>query len=133
MTGVVALRLGGDAVLDLWRRDDGESDDGGERAAARNELLANTERVAGWYEALASSLVDDSEVPAPLARDAAADQRLVDAVRHDLSGADGRASATAVRMIWTGDHLDAARRLQGLLAERALEAARQSALATSFR
>jgi len=133
VTGVVALRLGSDAVLDLWRRDDGESDGGGDRAAARHELLANTGRVAGWYESLASSLADKSEVPAPLARDAAADQRLVDAVRHDLSGGDGRASATAVRMIWTGDHLDAARRLQGLLAERALAAARQSALAPSFR
>ena len=44
-------------------------------------------------------------------------RRLVDAVRRDLQGADGKASATAVRMIWTGDHLDAARRLQRLIVE----------------
>ena len=41
--------------------------------------------------------------------------RLVDAVRRDLRGEDGAASAVAVRIIWTGDHLDAARRLQDAL------------------
>ena len=54
-------------------------------------------------------------VPEPLTHDRRADGRLVDAVRHDLGGVDGRASATAVRMIWTGDHLDAARRLQKVI------------------
>jgi hypothetical protein len=38
-------------------------------------------------------------------------------VRHDLLGRDGNATATAVRMIWTGDHLDAARRMQEALVE----------------
>jgi hypothetical protein len=37
-------------------------------------------------------------------------------VRHDLRADDGKATATAVRMIWTGDHVDAARRLQKVLA-----------------
>ena len=41
-----------------------------------------------------------------------ADGRLIRAVRRDLLGNDGRASAIAVRMIWTGDHLDVVRRLQ---------------------
>jgi hypothetical protein len=54
-------------------------------------------------------------MPEPLAHDKLADRRLIDAVRHDLQGEDGQATATAVRMIWTGDHLDAARRLQGSL------------------
>jgi hypothetical protein len=44
-------------------------------------------------------------------------------VRSDLSGQDGRASAIAVRVIWTGDHLDAARRLQATLIEPARAAA----------
>ena len=30
---------------------------------------------------------------------------------------DGKATATGVRMIWTGDHLDAVRRLQEMLVE----------------
>jgi hypothetical protein len=34
------------------------------------------------------------------------------------------ALATAVRMIWTGDHLDAARRLQRIVVEPAREATR---------
>jgi hypothetical protein len=55
-------------------------------------------------------------------RDDEADSRLVQAVRNDLGGDDGRASATAVRMIWTGDHLDAARRLQLTLVEPARNA-----------
>jgi hypothetical protein len=50
-----------------------------------------------------------------MTRDGAADQRLVEAVSHDLRSADGVATATAVRMIWTRDHLDGARRLQAAL------------------
>jgi hypothetical protein len=42
--------------------------------------------------------------------------RLVDSVRTDLVGSDGLATATAVRVIWTGDHVDVARRLQPSLA-----------------
>jgi hypothetical protein len=38
------------------------------------------------------------------------------AVRRDLYDEQGRATATAVRIIWTGDHVDAARRLQAGLA-----------------
>ena len=38
-------------------------------------------------------------------------------MRRDLRDEDGRASAVAVRIIWTGDHLDAARRLQDGLVE----------------
>jgi hypothetical protein len=44
-----------------------------------------------------------------------ADGRLIDAVRRDLDGRDARSTATAVKMIWTADHLDAARRLQAAL------------------
>jgi hypothetical protein len=110
VTGVGGLRLAADAVLDLWQREDGSST--GDRAAAREELLKSSEQVKVWYEDLASSLLDRRDPRRPLAHDRVADGRLVDAVRHDLRGEHGRASATAVRMIWTGDHLDAVRRLQ---------------------
>ena len=113
VTGVGGLRLAADAVLDLWQREDGASI--GDRAGARRELLESSELVKSWYDDLAASLVDGGEPREPLAHDRVADGRLVDAVRHDLGGADGRASATAVRMIWTGDHLDAARRLQRVI------------------
>jgi hypothetical protein len=113
VNGVGGLRLAADAVLDLWRREEGP--DGGERTAARQELLAVTELERGWYEELARRLLDGRRPPEPLSHDVAADGRLLVAVRHDLSGEDGRASATAVRMIWTGDHLDALRRLQSVI------------------
>jgi hypothetical protein len=113
VTGVGGLRLAADAVLDLWQREDGSSI--GDRAGARRELLESSELVKAWYDDLAASLIDGGEPREPLAHDRVADGRLVDAVRHDLGGADGRASATAVRMIWTGDHLDAARRLQRVI------------------
>jgi uncharacterized membrane protein YccC len=113
ITGVSGLRLAADAVLDLWQRDDGT--DTGDRADAREELLHTSETVKRWYQDLANSLLDEAPTLAPLPHDTAADERLVDAMRHDLHGEDGQLNATAVRMIWTSDHLDAARRLQAVI------------------
>jgi uncharacterized membrane protein YccC len=117
VTGVGGLRLAGDAVLDLWSRDDGSAD--GDRSAARKEVLEASERVRAWYDQLASDLVSGARIRDPVAHDAEADGRLIEAVRRDLRRADRRANATAVRMIWTGGHLDAARRLQESLTEAA--------------
>jgi len=114
VNGVVGLRVAADAVLDLWERDDGCA--GGDRAAARAEVLATTSLVVSWYQALAASLAGGSKAPEPLARDELADSRLVEALRQDLLGSDTRAGATAARMIWTGDYLDALRRLQVMVA-----------------
>lgn len=65
-----------------------------------------------WYRNFAAALTGPHYVPEPLNHDKVADQRLIHAVSHDLRGEDGQATATAVRMIWTGDHLDTARRLR---------------------
>ena len=111
--GVAGLRLEADAVLALWRGVDGQAD--GDLAAARHEILSTTERLTDWYRHLADILVAGGELPQPLADDKAADGRLVGAVRHDLVDADGNATSTAVRMLWTGDHLDVARRLQAAI------------------
>ena len=94
VTGVVGLRLAGDAVLQLW---DGDGPDGGDRAAARRELLTGSDTVRGWYSRFAESLVGRGGVPEPLADDAVDDERLVDAVGHDLRDQDGHATGTAVR------------------------------------
>ncbi|HEV3034455.1 MAG TPA: FUSC family protein [Solirubrobacteraceae bacterium] len=114
ITGVGGLRLAADAVLDLWQREDGSI--GGERTAARNELLRSSELVKDWYEDFAHSLANGGEPQAPLPHDRAADERLLAAVRHDLHSENASTSATAVRMIWTGDHLDAVRRQELVLA-----------------
>jgi hypothetical protein len=120
VNGVVGLRLAADAVLDLWQRDDGQG--GGDRTAARAVLVANTELIVNWFDELAGSLDGQIARPEPLARDDRADDRLLDALRQDLLGADGRTGGTAARMIWTGDYLDAMRRLQS-----AVSGSRQSA------
>jgi uncharacterized membrane protein YccC len=125
VTGVVGIRLAGDAVLQLW---DGDAAEGGDRAAARRELLSGSDMVRGWYARFAESLVGQGPVPEPLTADAVADGRLVNAVGHDLRDQDGHATATAVRVIWTGDHLDAVRRLQSMLVGPAQEAVAENAL-----
>jgi Fusaric acid resistance protein-like len=125
VTGVAGLRLEADAVLDLWRGDDGPA--GGDVAAARQQIMGTAERVTGWYDDLASTMITGGELPQPLAHDQAADGRLVRAVRRDLLGSDGKASATAIRMIWTGDHLDVVRRLQAAIISPARVTAGQAA------
>jgi uncharacterized membrane protein YccC len=126
VSGVTGLRLAADAVLDLWQRDGATE---GDRAAAKVELLASATSMAGWYDGFAISLARGEAAPDPLPRDELANARLIDAVSRDLRREDGQASATAARMVWTGDHLDAARRLQSLLVEpaRALAAPRGGA------
>ena len=122
ITGVAVLRLSADAVVDLWQRDDGDAP-AGDRTAARNEVLAADDQVSGWYEVVARALAGEGDVPAELPPDEAADGRLIDAVQRDLNGTDGRGTATAVKMIWTADHVDVARRLQAPVAAPARRAA----------
>ncbi len=124
VNGVAGLRLAADAVLDLWQRDDGRSP--GDRASARRELRASAEAVTGWYEAFARGLAAGGPIPEPLASDPAAAGRLVDAVRRDLGADDVGAGAVAVRVIWTGDHVDAVRRLQATLVGPARAAAERA-------
>ena len=68
-----------------------------------------------WYDDLATTMITGGELPQPLAHDTAAEGRLVRAVRRDLLDNDGKVSATAVRMIWTSDHLDVICRLQAAI------------------
>jgi len=112
VSGVAGVRLAADAVLDLWDGDGHAPARDGDRAAARQELLATAEHLTAWYDRFAASLSGAADVPEPLPTDADADGRLVEAVASDLRDGDGRQTATGVRVIWTGDHLDAVRRLQ---------------------
>ncbi len=115
VTGVAGLRLAADAVLDLWTADGAPPPGGRERAAARQELISAADHLTGWYDRFAASLAGAGDVPDPLPADESADDRLIEAVAADLQDGDGHANATGVRVIWTGDHLDAARRLQEAL------------------
>lgn len=128
ITGVIAIRLAADSVLDLWRRDGVPP---GDRSAARRELLAAAGNLTAWYDQLAAGLAGRDDVPDPLPPDAVADGRLVEAVGTDLRASDGQATATGIRVIWTGDHLDAMRRLQEMVVEPARAAAGEHPLARS--
>jgi hypothetical protein len=121
VTGASGVRLAAGAVLDLWRADPGEPAD---RSAARGEILKSLSRVRNWYDDLAASLTNGQRPHDPQTYDQAADRRLIEAVRSDLDGGDNEAADTAVRIVWTGDHLDATRRLQETIAPAAQTASR---------
>jgi hypothetical protein len=90
--------------------------------AAARELNARAREVRRWYAELESALTNDRPLPDPQPADPLADERLVRTVDHDLRSSDGSATAAAVRVVWTGDHLDAARRLEAVLVEPARQA-----------
>jgi hypothetical protein len=121
VTGVVGVRLAADAVLDLWDGDGGAGADVGaatsylQRAGARRELLETAGGLTAWFDRFAASLAGAADVPEAMVVDAEADRRLVETVAGDLRDGDGQSTATGVRVIWTGDHLDAVRRLQETL------------------
>jgi uncharacterized membrane protein YccC len=121
--GASLLRLTADAIIDVWERDDRAI--GGDRAAAREELNAATTSIGDWYAQAARSFAGEGPPPALIDGDEAADARLIQIVRRDLRNHDAQASGTAVKMIWTADHIDAARRLQAEIAEPGARAAMQ--------
>lgn len=120
LSGVAGIRLAADAVLDLWMPG---KDLPGDRTDAGRELLASADTVRGWYGQLAAALAGTGQVPEPQHPDLEGDTRLVDAVRQDLLDPNGDGTGTAVRVAWTGDHLDAVRRLEPQLVEPARAAA----------
>src|SRR3954467_296786 len=88
-------------------------------------LLESTEHVERWYQDFSASLVGRGAVPEPLDDDPTTEARLFDAVsREDLPRENGQA---AVRVVWTADHVDAVRRLQGSLVGPARAAAQHRA------
>jgi len=118
VTGTVALRLSADAVVDLWHDVDGAKD----LANADRAVVASAERVERWYDSLAESLSLDGHMPPdPISADQVGEDRWAAALAADtVPGTE----MSAVRVIWTADHLDAARRLQPKLAEAARMAAK---------
>jgi uncharacterized membrane protein YccC len=118
VTGTVALRLSADAVVDLWRDVDGAKD----LANADRAVVTSAEQIERWYDSLAESLSLDGHLPPdPISGDQVGEDRWAAALPADtVPGTE----MSAVRVIWTADHLDAARRLQPKLAEAARMAAK---------
>ncbi|MEV5953367.1 FUSC family protein [Streptomyces sp. NPDC051987] len=123
VTGVVALRLAADAVVSLWQGED-RARAQAVRTDAHRAVLGSAALVTDWYHSFAASLTGRSPVPGAVPLQPKCAARLVESVRTELSDAQGRATPVAVRIIWTDDHVDAARRLQPGLAEAARTQAR---------
>ncbi len=115
VTSATALRLTGDAVIDLWQGDGGPR--GHDHAQARGQLVRSSEQIRTWYGEFAANVARRAPVEAPIERDGRADSALVEALADDLREGEARASGTTVRIIWTADHLDSARRLQSRIIE----------------
>ena len=97
VNGVAGIRLHADAVADLSRRD----------GPAQQELVRSAVDMTAWFSALAASLTGRGAVPGPPAEDEPA------------AGA-----GASVATVWTADHLEAVRRIQGALVEPARAVAR---------
>jgi uncharacterized membrane protein YccC len=107
-----ALRLASVAILDLWR--EGGVYISGPDQDAQDQLRRAGFAISGWYREYADALLrQDGSAPAAQGRDIVAGQAWLTTLRRDLD--DEFTSETAVRMMWTSDHLDAARRLQPAL------------------
>ena len=107
VNGVTVLRLTAAAITDVWAR--AERPGLHPPAAARDDLLTAGRTLCAWYARAADALAGGGPMPTPLENDPGADARLADAVRpldRDL----------AVAVVWTADHIDVARRLQGEIA-----------------
>ncbi|MET8807850.1 FUSC family protein [Streptomyces sp. NPDC004546] len=115
VTGVAALRLAADAVLSLWR-DTGPTHGHAGQTDAHRAVVGAACAVMDWYCGFAASLGHKAPIPDPVPLRPKSASQLVESVRTDLVDGRGRATATAVRVIWTRDHVDAARRLQPSLA-----------------
>ncbi|MGJ5755892.1 putative membrane protein YccC [Streptomyces puniciscabiei] len=115
VTGVAALRLAADAVLSLWR---GVAPPRTRvcRTDAHRALVGAASHVMEWYCGFAAGLDHEAPIPEPVPLHPQAASQLVESVRTDLVDGRGQATATAVRIIWTRDHIDVARRLQPSLA-----------------
>ena len=117
VTGVANLRQTGDAVVGLWKKADRQPN--GDPLSANDELSYEVTIVTRWFERLGAALVGEGAVPTVGSSSEVADRRLVETVRSDLRGADDQVVATAVRLIWTRDYLDVARRIQQSVVEAA--------------
>ncbi len=113
VTGVANLRQSADAVTGLWEEGDRRPE--APRPVARDELLLEVALLKSWYERLGAGLVGEVSIPDAMSESPASNRRLINTVRDDLCGADGRSAAGAVLLIWTKDYLDAARRFQQTL------------------
>ncbi|MGY2703811.1 FUSC family protein [Nocardioides sp. HB32] len=126
MTGVAGLRLTAQAVSELWPGDETRRVD---VPRAQLEVVIATERVTNWFTAMAQAITGSGTVPRALPEDGSSGRRIVEALDEDLASvtaSEGSVRAHTVRLVWTSDHVDSARRLQELIEQPSRSAAGSS-------
>ena len=112
MTGVAGLRLTAQAVTDLWS---GTEPTRTGFPRAQLEVIVATERVTNWFAAMAQAMTGSGAVPRALTKDGAT---TAVSSRHSVrtwppvTASHASVRAHTVRLVWTSDHVDTARRLQ---------------------
>jgi uncharacterized membrane protein YccC len=118
------VRRAGQSIAELGRMADPNTQI---ERCARN-LDDELEAIHAWYTSLGSALVERRTVPLPHARDTEGGQRLLACVRDAARDRDKATVKAALVLLWSSQHLDNLRRLEGHVARRA-NAARAAAAA----
>lgn len=111
VSGVAMLRLSADAVIDLWEHDHLDT---ASWNTSRDRLDALAASVRQWYDDFA----DRFESPATFrgwSTPEVANEEVAGAVHDDLVNAEHPDLASAVRILWTADHLKVVQRLESVL------------------
>ena len=112
VTGVTILRLSADAVNDLGQHD--HEDDDQSWQDARDHLDALAAKVRTWYDDFADRFDSTATFSGWSVQDVA-EHEVAEAVHGELVRSDQSNLAPAVRILWTADHLNVARRLESVL------------------
>ncbi|MGA0568469.1 FUSC family protein [Rathayibacter sp. KR2-224] len=114
VAGVAGIRVVCDALVDMWNSEDasGRLASKAEHVRAASALEASCAVLAIWCRRFGKRLVERAELPGAPVPDEALTGELVDSLRSDLAHDGGGSAGTAVRLVWTGDYLDAVRRIE---------------------
>jgi uncharacterized membrane protein YccC len=103
IAGVTAVRMTADNIQELWNAR--TSTGSGDQTVVREALSQAVGSISGWYGHL-SELIDGAHSAVSAPEDFTFSvQEIVDAVRVDLTDADGHGTDAAFKIVWTDDFL----------------------------
>jgi uncharacterized membrane protein YccC len=113
--GATRVRRTAFALAELARMTDGSA----RLERCGENLEPELAALRSWYVALGDALVARKPVPVPHDRDVEGEARLLACVRQAARGRDQQTVTAGLVLLWTSQHLDNLRRLEGRLAEHA--------------
>jgi hypothetical protein len=103
IAGVTAVRMTADNIQELWNAR--TSTGSGDQTVVREALSQAVGSISGWYGHL-SEVIDGAHSAVSAPEDFTFSvQEIVDAVRVDLTDADGHGTDAAFKIVWTDDFL----------------------------